>query len=80
MPVAWCTQNTNAHQKDICTTSFPVGCFIDKNGQTLSRCDPVSFTMLTAIINIKSKYSFTMLTAIINIKYKYSKTPIYRAS
>lgn len=40
MPVAWCTQNTNSNQKDICTTSFPVGCFIDKNGQTLSRCDP----------------------------------------
>ena len=42
MPVAWCTKNElDSTAKDICTTSFPVGCFIDKNGKTLSRCNPV---------------------------------------
>lgn len=45
MPVAWCTQNSmDASQKDICTTSFPVGCYIDKNGHTQSRCDPPAAT------------------------------------
>jgi len=61
MPVAWCTQG-GPSQKDICTTSFPVGCFIDKNGQTQSRCDPP---------NVPGKEYYYLLNHIeITIEYK----------
>jgi len=36
MPVAWCTETS---AKRMCSTSFPVGCYIDANGQSQGRCD-----------------------------------------